>query len=128
MEEHFGVYRESSVEFLQSLGVRQGWAVLIQSVVIIVAILVFAWLIDKLATMLMATMLMRKYVPKIVGRTKNKWDDIFMENRVFAQLAHFLPGIIMLLLYPFIASKVLRAFIQDLFATYFIIVALLCSC
>ncbi len=120
MEEFLGSYREKSIEFLQSMGMRESWAVILQSVLVVIAILIFAWLVDKLATILM-----RKYVPKFVGKSKNKWDDIFMENKVFAQISHFLPGVVMALLYPLVASQGVRLFIHNLFDTYFIIVALL---
>lgn len=120
MKDYLVKMRIESVRLFQRLGVEENWAILLQSITIVLAILIFAWLVDSFATFLM-----RSLIPKIVGRTKNKWDDIFMENRVFANLAHFLPGLVMLAFYPLIALESFRVFIINIMDTYFIIVALL---
>lgn len=96
------------------------WAKILQSVIVLTGIFLFAWIVDKIATWLM-----RSFVPLIVGRTKNKWDDIFLENRVFANFAHFLPGIVIVLFYTAISSNILRTFLEHGVKVYFVIVFLL---
>ncbi len=120
MEEYLEDLRLKIVALFQNMGMEETWAVLFQSILVAVSILIVAWLIDRLITILM-----RRFVPKVVGRTQNRWDDIFLENRVFANLAHFTPGIVMLFLYPLIAHGGLRVFIENIMDTYFIIVFLL---
>lgn len=96
------------------------WAKILQSVIVLTGVFLFAWIVDKIATWLM-----RSLVPPIVGRTKNKWDDIFLENRVFANFAHFLPGIVIVLFYTAISSNTLRTFLEHGVKVYFVIVFLL---
>lgn len=84
-------YRDSFIAFLQSKGIANHWAVLLQSVIAIGLMCFLAWLTFRLATFFMRT-----YIPKLAGKTANKWDDIFLENKVFAKLAYFLPGLVML--------------------------------
>lgn len=120
MEQYLIGLREQSIDLFKQMGLSENWAILLQSIAIIFIILIFAWLIDRLSTFLM-----RSLVPKVVGRTQNKWDDIFMENRVFANFAHFLPGLAILILYPLIGLKGFRVFIVNIMDAYFIIVSLL---
>lgn len=120
MEEYLVDLRIRTIELFEHLGVGKGWAILLQSVVAVIGILILAWLADKLATFLM-----RRFVPKLVGKTRNEWDDIFLQNRVFANLSHFLPGFVMLVLYPLIASRGLRVLIRNVMDAYFVIACLL---
>lgn len=120
MKEYLLKVRTESTTLVEHLGIEKNLAILLQSISSVLLILLFAWLVDRFATFLM-----RSLVPKVVGRTKNKWDDIFVENKVFANLSHFLPGLVMLSLYLVIASKGIRVFIVNMLDTYFIIVSLL---
>ncbi|WGU69805.1 hypothetical protein QIU18_09360 [Capnocytophaga canimorsus] len=92
-------YRIESVVFMENLGIDNGWAVTLQSAFTFLAMCIFGWMVDRLATQIM-----RKYIPKIVGRTATDWDDIFVKNKVFANMAHFFPGVVMLLFGELIAS------------------------
>ncbi|ATA89030.1 hypothetical protein CGC58_04455 [Capnocytophaga stomatis] len=113
-------FRTQSIHLLENYGFSNFWAVITQSVVTLVAILIVAWFVDKLATYVM-----RRTIPKLVGHTATQWDDIFMENMVFAKFAHFLPGLLLLYLHNIIASEAIRWLIQTLISTYFIIVLVL---
>ena len=42
-----------------------------------------------------AKKIMREGVKKIFLKTKNQWDDVLIEKRVFAKLAHFFPAILL---------------------------------
>lgn len=113
-------YRNQTVLFIESYGVSNFWAITLQSAIAFILILILAWLSDKLATFIM-----RRFVPKLVGYTATQWDDIFVENRVFSKLAHFLPGILALTFCEVIASESFRSLIRTLMSTYFIIVSVL---
>ncbi|GIM52686.1 membrane protein [Capnocytophaga cynodegmi] len=113
-------FRNQTVQLLEEYGFSNLWAIVIQSAITFAIILIVAWLIDKLATFIM-----RRTIPKLVGRTATKWDDIFMENLVFARFAHFFPGLLVLSSYHIIASESLRWLIQTLISTYFIIVLII---
>lgn len=120
MKGYLKTLRESSISVFEQLSLSPYWSSVLQSFVMIVLILVFAWVFDRVSTVLM-----RKLAPKIIGRTKNKWDDIFLKNKVFAKIAHFLPGIVVISLYQLIALKGIRTFIEHTIESYFIIVFLL---
>lgn len=112
--------KEKSIAFFESLGFSNSWSHIIQSIIAIIIILILAWVADRFSTFLM-----RKLIPKIIGKTKNKWDDILLKNRIFSKTSHFLPGIVVLLLYPLISSAEIRTFIEYTIESYFIIVFLL---
>lgn len=113
-------YRHQTVQLLENYGFNNYWAVVTQSVVVFVLILILAWITDKVATLVM-----RRFIPKLVGYTTSKWDDIFVENRVFAKFAHFLPGVLIIIFCNLIASEAFRMLIQTFISTYFIIVSVL---
>lgn len=113
-------YRNQTVQMLENYGLSNSWAIIIQSIIVFTLILILAWLTDKVATLIM-----RRFVPKLVGYTATKWDDIFVENRVFAKFAHFLPGVLVIVFCDLIASETFRTLIQTFISTYFIIVSVL---
>ncbi len=96
------------------------WAVLIQSILAVVLILLVAWIIDFLITFLM-----RKLASQTIGIAKNKWYDILLKNKVFAKAAHILPGVVLMSLYHLIASPHVRNFIENIIDSYFLIVVVL---
>lgn len=117
---HLETYRNQSVAFFENYGLTPFWSVFIQSAVTLILIGLLAWLTDKLATFLM-----RNIIPRVVGYTATQWDDIFMENRVFAKFAHFFPGFLVLGSYELIASQSIRWFIKTFIDTYFIVISVI---
>lgn len=120
MMTHLETYRSQSVAFFENYGLTPFWSVFIQSAVALILIGLLAWLADKLATFLM-----RNIIPRVVGYTATQWDDIFMENRVFAKFAHFFPGFWVLGSYELIASQSIRWFIKTFIDTYFIVISVI---
>lgn len=112
--------KEQTIHILESMGISDRWSSTLQSILAVVVILTVAWLIDKFATKFM-----RYFIPKIVTKTQNKWDDKFLKNAVFSKIAHFLPGILIATTYHIIASEGIRHFIESMLSTYFIVVFLL---
>lgn len=112
--------REQSVDFFKNLNLSTFWSVAVQSVSVVLSLLLVAWLVDRVITLIM-----RRLSTNLTQKTKNKWDDILLKNKVFANTAHFFPGFVFLLFDSIIASRHIRFFIDNMMATYFIIVALL---
>lgn len=112
--------RQQSVAFFENLDIPTFWSVALQSILVVVSLFILAWLVDKVVTYVM-----RKLSTKFTLKTENKWDDILLKNKVFANAAHFFPGFVFLFLDTIIASNPIRFFIDTILATYFIIVALL---
>ncbi len=112
--------QNQSVLFLRDMHIPKFWSVVLQSIVIFIGILLIAWLIDKILTLIM-----RQFIPKIIGKTKNNWDDILLKNNVFDNISHFIPGIIVVAFYHLIASQDLRFLIELFIESYFIIILLL---
>lgn len=120
MENSLLQIREQSVLWLQNIGLSQKLAVGVQSFIVLILILVLSWLVGKLAKVLM-----KSIIPSFIQKTKNKWDDLLVEYNVFSILSYYLFGIVFFWLDQFIASEVMRRFIQTLTSTYFIIVSLI---
>ncbi len=120
MTEQLTFLKEQMLDWLIYFNIPRYWAVFIQSILAVIIILVIAWIFDRIITIIM-----RKLAPLIIGRTKNKWDDILLKNRVFSKVAHILPGLVVINLYQFIASKFIRHFIENIIESYFIIVFVL---
>ncbi len=120
MKEELIGWRHQTIEWFVDCGIGESWAIFIQSVVVLLAILAGALILD-----ILSTFLMRYFIPALVRRTDTDWDDILLKNKVFSKLAHFLPGIAMLILYPLIASDGLRVFIHNIMDTYFVVIALM---
>ncbi len=108
------------VEKLEQLGCSESVAIFIQVISAIVVILLLAWAADEFTKIVL-----RKIVPLIVQRTKNNWDDIFLENRVFANIAHVTPGIVIMSLDHYIMASWVEEMVDKGAKIYFIIVFLL---
>ena len=113
-------YRNQTLDFFKNSGLSEGWAIFFQSIIVLIVILLIAYVADRLTTFIF-----RKVIPKIVGNTANKWDDIFLENKVFSKFAHFIPGWIIISSYSLISSESIRWLIKTLIGVYFIIVSAL---
>jgi len=57
--------------------------------VVVLAISLLSWL-----TNLIAKTIILKVVTRIVKKSKNLWDDIFLEQKVFTRLSHFAPALV----------------------------------
>ncbi len=70
-------------------GINEDWAglaVLFSDLALLFAI---GWLTDRLGRMVIS-----QVVARAVKRSKNEWDDIFFERKVFNSLAHMLPALL----------------------------------
>jgi miniconductance mechanosensitive channel len=83
-------------------GMNSGMASFLSIVVVIVSIAVISWLGN-----LITKAIILKVVTRIVKNSKNQWDDIFLEQKVFTRLSHFAPALIIW----FMAGWALKSYI-----------------
>ncbi len=112
--------REQSIIWFEDLGLPHFWAILLQSFITLILIFLLSWAMGSLAKILM-----RKTIPPLIKKTKNKWDDLLLERHVFAILSYYVFGIVFFWLNQMIASDGLRFFIKAITGSYFIIVSLI---
>ncbi|MBS9773858.1 MAG: mechanosensitive ion channel [Tenacibaculum sp.] len=121
MKEFLIQFREQTVSILQeTIHLPAFWAVVVQSIIVFILILLFAWVANRIATKLM-----RSLAPVIIGKTKIGWREALLENKVFSKISNFIPAIVVLNFYHFIASEDLRHIIELFIDSYFIIVFLI---
>jgi len=108
-------------EILNGTQLSERLVVLIENITIIIITIGLAILADFVVKRIIITSIAR-----IVKRTKNDWDDIFVQRRVFNRLAHLAPAIIVFyaLQYIFDAEKLVN-FLGHLTQAYMVLVVLL---
>lgn len=109
------------VDLLAGTGLSESLVVLLENVTIIVVTILLAWLADFITKRIIISSISR-----IVRKTRNEWDNIFMERRVFNRLAHLAPALVVYgaLQYIFDAEK-LVSFLGNLTLAYMVIIVLL---
>ncbi|MBL4686083.1 MAG: hypothetical protein JKY37_15930, partial [Nannocystaceae bacterium] len=70
-------------------GISQEMAPFVRLLIMLIVLSVILFFVDFIARKVL-----REGVKKIFTKTKNKWDDVLIEKRVFAKLAHLFPAII----------------------------------
>lgn len=108
--------------WLISRGISPEMAPFVRLLIMLIVLFVLLFIVD-----FVAKKVMREGVKKIFTKTKNKWDDVLIEKRVFAKLAHVFPAIIIswsinfvLTDFPFwisIAEKAIHIYIIIVFLT-----------
>ncbi len=108
-------------ELLSKTGLSDAMLIFIENVTIIIITIILAILADFLVKKIIISSIAR-----LVKRSKNDWDDVFVEQKVFNRLAHLAPAIIVYyaLQYIFEAEK-LTEFLGNLTHAYMVIVVLL---
>jgi miniconductance mechanosensitive channel len=108
-------------ELLSGAGLSDALVVFLENATIIVITIGLAFLADFIVKRIIIASIAR-----IVKKTKNDWDDIFVERRVFNRLAHLAPALIVYgsLQYIFDLPKVV-AFLEHLTHTYMVLVIVL---
>ncbi|MDQ2178116.1 mechanosensitive ion channel family protein [Marinifilum sp. D714] len=86
MKELLGVQLKN---WLINEGISEYWAVLLQSAIAAVVVILIAWLSDYIAKKILIA-----FITRVVRRTKTHWDDILLERKVFNKISHFAPAII----------------------------------
>ncbi len=77
------------LELLINMGISIEWANFIRATSIILIIILVCYLADIITKRIIIN-----YITQFVKRSKNTWDDIIVEKKVFNRLAHFAPAIV----------------------------------
>lgn len=115
--------RNWGVELFLRMGIQENISIILQSILALLFIIIFAIIADKFTTYLL-----KSFLPKIVNRTKTKFDDILLEQKVFSQLSHFILGLVILVLIPLIAWNAMCTIVLKIVQVYFVIISInLCN-
>ncbi|WP_321320868.1 mechanosensitive ion channel domain-containing protein [Labilibaculum sp.] len=117
MKELLGVELKN---WLMSGGIAEYWAIILQSLIAIIIVIIIAWICDILAKKVMISI-----ITKLVRKTKTNWDDILLERKVFNKIAHFAPAAIIYFSAGMIDHEGLNNFIQNGAYVYMIILAIM---
>jgi len=106
---------------LNAAGLSEGLVIFIENATIILITAGLAILADFIVKRIIIS-----GIHRIARKSKNKWDDIFVERRVFNRLAHLAPAIIVFyaLQYIFDAAKLVES-LGHMTQTYMILVVVL---
>lgn len=117
MKELLGIHLK---DWLINHGIAENYAVILQSAIAVVVVLILAWLSDVISRKVLITI-----ITKLVRKTKTHWDDILLERKVFNKLSHFAPAIIINLSAGMIYHEPTGLFIQHATQVYMIILSLM---
>jgi miniconductance mechanosensitive channel len=76
-------------DWLINLGVNQTWSTIFMALISLAAVVVMAIVADFLAKRIIIVIINR-----IAHRSRNTWDDVFVEKRVFNRLSHLAPAFV----------------------------------
>ncbi|QNR23038.1 mechanosensitive ion channel family protein [Croceimicrobium hydrocarbonivorans] len=105
-------------EWLAGLGLGTNWVEYITLGIDIILVLLLSLVVDFIARKVIL-----RIVTRYVKRSKNQYDDILLEKRVFRSLAHIMPALVIYYSLPYLfdESVGLIQFLQKLVVTYMII-------
>ncbi len=108
-------------ELLTGTGLSKSLVDLIENVTIIVLTIGLALLADYIVKRIIIS-----FITKLVRRSKNDWDDIFLERKVFNRLAHLAPALIIYYALQFIfdAPRLVK-FLESMVQAIMVIIILL---
>lgn len=96
--------------FLES-GVSDKFALVLRSLSVFVIIALVSGIVDYVFRRIVVAI-----VTRIIKRTKNQYDDIILERKVFDKLAHVAPALVVYVLIPFAIPELIKTivFLQDI--------------
>ena len=113
MKELFGAHLK---DWLINQGLAENLAIILQSAIAVIVVLILAWLSDVISKKVLITI-----ITKLVRKTKTHWDDILLERKVFNKISHFAPAIIINISAGMISHEATGDFIQNTTHIYMII-------
>ncbi|MBK21605.1 MAG: mechanosensitive ion channel protein MscS [Flavobacteriales bacterium] len=81
--------------FLNSLGVEGNTLFLFKMIIISISLVLFCLLADLIARKTILVI-----IERIIKKTKNTWDDVLIEKKVFKHVAHIVPALLIGVLAP----------------------------
>jgi miniconductance mechanosensitive channel len=88
-------------DFFIQAGLSYGLSSLLSTITLVIVVTGLSWLANYAAKFVINTI-----VTRIVKRTTSKWDDIFLEQKVFTRLSHLAPALVIW----FMAAWALKAY------------------
>jgi miniconductance mechanosensitive channel len=82
-------------------GLSYGLSSFLSTIALVLIVILLSWLAN-----LIAKAIIFQVVTRIVKKTTNTWDDIFLEQKVFTRLSHFAPALVIW----FMAAWALKAY------------------
>ena len=82
-------------------GLSYSFSSFLSTIALVLIVILFSWVSN-----LIAKAIILKIVTRIVKKTTNTWDDIFLEQKVFTRLSHFAPSLVIW----FMASWALKSY------------------
>ena len=70
-------------------GLSYSFSSFLSTIALVLIVILFSWVSN-----LIAKAIILKIVTRIVKKTTNTWDDIFLEQKVFTRLSHFAPSLV----------------------------------
>ena len=113
------------INWLQGIGVAEGYLLLVQRIVVIAAILLIAYVFD---------MICRKgiipAIRKVTAKTQVTWDDYLLSDKVLDNACHLIPPVVFYALIPlaFPQDSELLSFVLKLCLIYITVVAMKLIC
>ncbi len=107
------------VNFLTKAGLSLSTAKIVETVILLLLILLVSAIANFVTKKIIINILKH-----IIIKTKNKFDDVFLENNVFNSLSHIVPALIIYYSIPFAISKEYSEIIQSFTYIYIIIVVM----
>ena len=107
-------------DWLINQGIAENLAIILQSAIAVVIVLILAWLSDVISRKVLITV-----ITKLVRRTKTHWDDILLERKVFNKISHFAPAIIINLSAGMISHEATGQHIQNATQIYMIVLTVM---
>jgi len=101
-------------------GISEYWAVIFQSAIAIVVVLIVAWLSDLIAKRILIA-----FITKVVRKTKTHWGDIMLERKVFNKISHFAPALIIYTSASYLDRETWSNFVENGAYVYMIILAIM---
>lgn len=74
---------------LETIGVSEGTALVIENITVFISIILLAFLADRITKVVLV-----RLVGNLVQRSKNKYDDILLQKKVFKRIAHIAPALV----------------------------------
>lgn len=107
---------------LMNWGVQENYAIIINVVFVFVLIILLAYLSDIISRRLLVNI-----IGRLIKRSATRWDDIFLEKKLFNRLAHLAPALVIYFSIGYVLSdyEKLSHILQDGLKIYMIIVSLL---
>jgi miniconductance mechanosensitive channel len=88
-------------EFFIQAGLSYSLSLLLSTVTLVIIVTVLSWVANFIAKFVINTV-----VTRIIRKTTSRWDDIFLEQKVFTRLSHLAPALVIW----YMAGWALRAY------------------